>query len=195
MRTFSKSSLGRIKKHQQKHGPSGISSLWRFASRQSDELARKIARAISAYAVSEGTDVIVFEYLDMKGRIRGSRKQRLHLWRKRGIQEMCEHKAHRAGIRVSRVCARGTSALAYDGSGKVVRDEHNHSLCTFTTGKRYNCDLSATYNIGARYYIREILKTLPETGRSLPEAKDPAVKRRTSCVYADLLALSEAISA
>lgn len=187
--------LGRIKKHQQKHGPSGIRSLWRFASRQSDELARKIARAISAYAESEGTDVIVFEHLDIKGRIRGSRKQRLHLWRKRGIQEMCEHKAHRAGIRVSRVCARGTSALAYDGSGKVVRDEHNHSLCTFTTGKRYNCDLSATYNIGARYYIREILKTLPETGRSLPEAKDPAVKRRTSCVYADLLALCEAVSA
>ena len=44
----------------------------------------------------------------------------------------------------------------------------------------------ASYNIGARYFIREILKPLPETERSLLEAKVPAVKRRTSCVYADL---------
>ena len=35
-------------------------------------------------------------------------------------------------------------------------------------------------------FIREILKPLPETERSLLEAKVPAVKRRTSCVYADL---------
>ena len=32
----------------------------------------------------------------------------------------------------------------------------------------------------------EILKPLPETERSLLEAKVPAVKSRTSCVYADL---------
>ena len=56
----------------------------------------------------------------------------------------------------------------------------------FQTGKRYNCDLSASYNIGARYFIRELLKPLPATERSLLEAKVPSVKRRTSCVYADL---------
>jgi len=69
------------------------------------------------------------------------------------------------------------SRLAYDGTGTVVRDPKNHSLCVFQTGKRYNCDLSASYNIGARYFIRELLKV-------------PAVKRRTSCVYADLRKLS-----
>ena len=42
------------------------------------------------------------------------------------------------------------------------------------------------YNIGARYFIRELLKPLPATERSLLEAKVPPVKRRTSCVYADL---------
>ena len=47
-------------------------------------------------------------------------------------------------------------------------------------------DLSASYNIGARYFIRELLKPLSETERSLLEAKVPSVKRRTSCVYADL---------
>ncbi|NSF51665.1 transposase, partial [Blautia wexlerae] len=34
--------------------------------------------------------------------------------------------------------------------------------------------------------IRELLKSLPATERSLLEAKVPPVKRRTSCVYADL---------
>jgi len=89
-------------------------------------------------------------------------------------------------MRVSRICAWNTSRLAYDGSGAVTRDWKNHSLCTFQTGKRYNCDLSASYNIGARYFIRELLKPLPATERSLLEAKVPPVKRRTSCVYADL---------
>ena len=58
-----------------------------------------------------------------------------------------------------------------------------HTISFVNSG---NCDLSASYNIGARYFIREILKPLPETERSLLEAKVPAVKRRTSCVYADL---------
>ena len=70
--------------------------------------------------------------------------------------------------------------------GSVSRDSKNHSLCVFQTGKRYNCDLSASYNIGARYFIRELLKLLPATERSLLEAKVPVVKRRTSCVYANL---------
>ena len=43
---------------------------------------------------------------------------------------------------------------------------------------------------GARYFIRELLKPFSETERSLLEAKVPSVKRRTSCVYADLQLLS-----
>ncbi|MFR4785067.1 MAG: IS200/IS605 family accessory protein TnpB-related protein [Pilosibacter sp.] len=144
---------------------------------------------MAEYAHENHADVIVFEYLEMKGKISGKKRQKLHLWKKREIQTMCEHKAHRYGIRVSRVCAWNTSRLAYDGSGPVSRDPKNHSLCVFQSGKQYNCDLSASYNIGARYWIREIIKTLPETERSSLEAKVPAVKRRTSCVYADLLIL------
>ena len=75
----------------------------------------------------------------------------------------------------------------------MERDEENHSLCRFTNGKKYNCDLSASYNIGARYLIRELIKPLPETARSSVEADVPALKRRTSCVYADLLLLVEAL--
>ena len=181
--------LGRIRRFQKEHSSKQIGSRWAYAKRLNTELARKTARSIAEYAHENHADVIVFEYLEMKGKISGKKRQKLHLWKKREIQTMCEHKAHRYGIRVSRVCAWNTSRLAYDGSGPVSRDPKNHSLCVFQSGKQYNCDLSASYNIGARYWIREILKTLPETERSSLEAKVPAVKRRTSCVYADLLIL------
>ena len=181
--------LGRIRRFQKEHGSKQIGSRWAYAKRLNTELARKTARSIAEYAHENHADVIVFEYLEMKGKISGKKRQKLHLWKKREIQTMCEHKAHRYGIRVSRVCAWNTSRLAYDGSGPVSRDPKNHSLCVFQSGKQYNCDLSASYNIGARYWIREIIKTLPETERSSLEAKVPAVERRTSCVYADLLIL------
>ena len=79
-----------------------------------------------------------------------------------------ELQAHRLGMRLSRVCAWGTSKYAFDGSGMVDRHsiyhfEHgkkvyNYSLCTFQNGKIYNCDLSAAQNIGARFFLREYQK-------------------------------------
>ena len=178
--------LGRIRRFQREHGSAQTQGRWAYTKRLNTELGKKIAGAIVRYAEENHADVIVFEYLEMQGKISGKKKQKLHLWRKRDIQKCCEHQAHRKGMRISRICAWNTSRLAYDGSGAVTRDRENHSLCTFQTGKRYNCDLSASYNIGARYFIRELLKPLPATERSLLEAKVPPVKRRTSCVYADL---------
>lgn len=182
--------LGRIRKFQREHGSAQAGGRWAYTRRLNIELSRKIAGAVTEYAWENHADVIVFEYLEMNRKILGSKKQKLHLWRKRDIQKRCEHQAHRKGMRISRICAWNTSRLAYDGSGPVFRDGKNHSLCTFQTGKKYNCDLSASYNIGARYFIRELLKPLPVTERSLLEAKVPSVKRRTSCVYADLRELS-----
>ena len=178
--------LRRISRFQREHGSAQVKSRWAYAKRLNTELGRKIAGAVTGYAEENHADVIVFEYLETKGKISGRKKQKLHLWRKRDIQKRCEHQAHRRGMRISRICAWNTSRLACDGSGTVVRDPGNHSLCTFQNGKRYNCDLSASYNIGARYFIREFLKPFPVTERSLLEAKVPSVKRRISCVYADL---------
>ena len=178
--------LGRIRRFQREHESVQTKSRWAYAKHLNIELGRKIAGAVTKYAKEKHADVIVFEYLETKGKISGRKKQKLYLWKKRDIQKRCEHQAHRNGMRISRICAWNTSRLAYDGTGTVVRDPKNHSLCVFQTGKRYNCDLSASYNIGARYFIRELLKPLPVTERSLLEAKVPAVKRRTSCVYADL---------
>ncbi len=186
--------LGRIRRFQREHGTAETGGRWDYAVRLNAELSVKTASAIVRFAEEHGADVIVFEYLDMYGKIRGRMKQKLHFWRKRDVQKHCMHMAHRKGMRVSRVCAWNTSAMAFDGTGKVERSEKNHSICRFSSGKEYNCDLSATYNIGARYYIRELLKPLPETARSLLEAEVPAVKRRTSCVYADLVRLSRAMA-
>ena len=178
--------LGRIRRSQREYGSAQTQGRWAYTKRLNTELGKKIACAIVRYAEENHADVIVFEYLEMQGKIPGKKKQKLHLWRKRDIQRRCEHQAHRKRMRISRICAWNTSRLAYDGSGAVTRDWEDYSLCTFQTGKRYNCDLSASYNIGARYFIRELLKPLPVTERSLLEAKVPPVKRRTSCVYADL---------
>ena len=178
--------LGRIRRFQREHGSRQVQGRWAYAKRLNTELGKKIAREIVFYASENRADVIVFEYLEMKGKLSGKKKQKLQMWRKRDIQKRCGQQAHRKEIRISRICAWNTSRLAFDGSGKIDRDIQDHRLCTFQNGKRYNCDLSASYNIGARYFIREILKPLPATERSLLEAKVPAVKRRTSCVYADL---------
>lgn len=186
--------LNRIRRYQREHGSQNVQSFWKYARRLNDELAKKISSAIIDFAVLYSVDCIVFEYLDFRGRkAKGSKAQRLHMWRKNGIQQYVEHKAHRCGIHISRICAWGTSKLAYDGSGEVVRNETNRALCAFQSGKRYNCDLSASYNIGARYFVRELLKPLPVTVRSDLWAKIPDAQRRTSCTLSTLRAMTAAM--
>lgn len=128
---------------------------------------------------------------------KGSKKQRLHHWRSQEVQRIVTDKAHRLGIRISRINPYGTSRYAYDGSGQVLRgkeaDLPTYELCKFQTGKTYNCDLSASYNIGARYFIREILKSLAVRSRLQVEAKVPALCKRSTCTLADLINLYAAV--
>lgn len=185
--------LNRVKRTSRKNGPKSAHSLWAYATHINKEHAVHVANAIIAYAAAQCADVIVFEHLDFKGC--RTRNQKIHMWRKNDIQALVEHRAHRCGIRVSRICAWGTSRLAYDGSGAVTRDKDNKQWATFSSGKRYNCDLNASYNIGARYFIREILKPLPATARSQLLAKVPEAGRRTSATLSTLLALNGAMAA
>ncbi len=147
------------------------------------------------FAVQQKVDVIVFEHLDMKGKKCGSKKQKLQMWRKCSIQEYAEQKAHKYGIRISRICAWGTSKLAYDGSGEVIRGKKagfkTHELCLFKNVKVYNCDLSASYNIGARYFIREKEKSISATRWSAIVAKVPECQKRTKCTYSTLLEINK----
>ncbi len=186
-------SLNKIRKQQRIYGPKSVSSSWRKAKHYNKELAIKIANAIVDVANEYHADTIVFEYLDFKGRKPRYKKQKLHMWKKNDIQTMVEHKAHRLGIRISRICARNTSALAYDGSGSVKRESSNYQLATFSNGKQYNCDLNASYNIGARFFVREIPKTLTKKVRSAVEAKVPALSKRTICTLSTLISLHEVV--
>lgn len=200
-----KHAVGRIKKAQQ-HGSCKAPRLWALAKGINDRIAILTAQFIIDTAILYGADVIVMEHLDTSGRKRGSKKQRLHLWKSQYVQVMVTQKAHRNGIRISRICAWGTSRLAYDGSGKVLRGKEsewtsgNYSLCEFPSkegerGKLYHCDLNASYNIGARYFVRELLKSLPVTERLQLEAKVPSAGKRSTCTLSTLISLNAVLAA
>lgn len=134
----------------------------------------------------------------MKGKKRGSKKERLHLWKVREVQKLVTGKAYRNGIRISTVNAWITSKLAFEGTGEVERDdEKNYSLCTFSTGKHYHADLNAAYNIAARYFIRAICKSVSEEIRLSISANVPKCDKRSTCtlsVLRDLYAHVHGIS-
>ena len=188
--------LNRIRK-EMKQGHRHFPSLWASIESLNRHIAVETARFIMETATGFNADGIVFEHLDPgKKKSSRNRRQRLHMWKCRDIQSMVTCKAHRLGIRTSHVCAWNTSALAFDGSGKVERGiDHNHSICRFTTGKVYNCDLNASYNIGARYYIREILKTMPVTAGLDISAKVPECSRRSTCTLSTLISLNAVLAA
>ena len=176
--------INRKRKYQQ--AGKKCKSIYRMVNAANRQLSINTCRELSAIAALYNVDCIVFEYLDKSGSVRGKRyRERIHLWRANDIQKRMELMAHRMGMRISRVCAWGTSKLAFDGSGPVIRDKNNYSVCTFQNGKRYNCDLSAAQNIGARYYLR-----LMEQFPSCPEL--PKVPQRT---YATLLSTIQKIAA
>lgn len=74
--------LGRIRRFQRAHGPAQSRGRWAYTKRLNIELGRKIAGAIVNYAEESPADLIVFEHLEMHGKISGKKKQKLHLWRK-----------------------------------------------------------------------------------------------------------------
>ena len=120
-----------------------------------ENIVNHTVNQIIKICLSYGVDVIVFENL--------------------------RHKFN--GIRVSTVNPNGTSKYAYDGSGLVERDNDNYSICKFVSGKTYNCNLSASYNIAARYYIRETLKPLDVNSRSELETKASLALSGTKLTY------------
>ena len=144
--------------------------------------------------LSYGVNVIVFENLGHKfKKAKKSYRQRFHHWRKIAIFNKAYEMAYRNGMRISSVNPCGTSMYAYDGSGEVKRHEDNYSLCTFTNGKIYNCDLSASYNIAARYIVREYIKPLDENSRSILETKASVVLSGTKLTYSSLKGLLNVI--
>lgn len=244
--------LGLIRKGQSK-GNRKQRKLWSRARGINNDISVKTATFIIDVAIRYHADVIVMENLHLQGKKRrGGKRQRLSLWKAKDVQRMVESKAHLHGMRFSTVCAWNTSRLAFDGSGRVLRDRDNYSMCTFPNpnyveppkgkearvstdsskeantsngqassdakvsaktvvtrsvkaskarskvqnlakyegGKRYHCDLSASYNIGARYFIRAILKAQDAlTGRHL-KAKVPECAHGSTCCLNTLISLN-----
>ena len=182
--------LGRIKRNQ-KQGSRHNKTLWRKVSGISQDIADKTAQAIFEFGNEHGVDAFVLEHLDFKGK---NAVKRAHFWRYKRIHKVLGQKAHRNGLRIARVNARNTSRLAFDGSGWSKRGREidaftPYSIIQFSTGKTYNADLNASYNIGARYFIRCILKTVSATQRLVLEAKVPQATKRSTCTLSHLINL------
>lgn len=182
--------LGRIKRNQ-KRGARHNKTLWRKVSGIGQDVADKTVKAILDFGKANGVDAFVLEYLDFKGK---NTVKRAHFWRYKRIYQVLTHKAHQHGLRVARVNARHTSRLAFDGSGwskrgREITSDTPYSLMQFSTGKLYNADLNASYNIGARYFIRTLFKTVTVTQRLVLEAKVPQVTKRSTCTLSHLINL------
>ena len=184
--------LNRIKKTQ-RMGAKRPKYLWAKANHYNETLATYCAKEIVAFAKDNGCTTIVLEYLDTKGKKNklGKMKQKISLWRHKDINKKVERMAHRNKLHYARVCTINTSKLAFDGSGYVLRGykvskDTPYDICKFTNNKIYNCDLNASYNIGARYFIRKLenkLKPIDASLWSLVVAKVPQLRARMLCVF------------
>ncbi len=190
--------IARIRILQRKSGSDQpMSKIYSKLEGLKDNYVRQLARWIVNQAVSDKCYGIVLERLG-KMKARGSKKDRIHHWCKCKIRDFIKSIAFRYGIRVFFVNPKNTSALAYDGTGKVTRDQDDFSKCTFTTGKRYDCDLSASYNIASRYFIRAYIDELSinTDGSDRLEklkAKVPELSKRTNCTMSTLWKMQECI--
>lgn len=167
---------GRLRKAQSK-GSKSLRRKWRRVNDANEQLVRDTVREVLDFAVLWSAATIVCEYLDTAGKLSGSGKWRLHLWRKREVYHRLYDRCHVLGLRIHQVCAWGTSKYAHDGSGVVERGRHicgeggdslglSYSWVRFSSGKMYHADLNAAMNIGARYFLRSLLKSCPVTGGS-----------------------------
>ena len=184
----------KLRKAQRTSGKISAPNYWRQIKGYQTHIVNHTSHEIVKFAHQHGCTTVVFEYLGKmktpKG-FYGAKRLRfkLHGWRKTGIQNKVEEMAHYLGMRISRINPRNTSALAFDGSGKVERN-HRKDLATFTTGKVYHADLSASYNIGARYFIRGYQKTISEKKWLSFQAKVPELAKRTSQTLSSLISLN-----
>lgn len=170
---------------------------WRKINGLQKEIVQDTVNKIINFAQKHNADIIVFEYLGKmripKGFFGAKRlRAKLQYWAKCKIQEITCKKAHSLGMRYSKVLARGTSMYAFDGSGKVKRSPRK-DIAKFANNKTYHADLSASYNIASRYFIRAILKPLSEMARLQVEAKVPLLVDRTNHTLSSLIRLHEAL--
>ncbi len=166
---------------------------YRFIDYANKNYAIIIAKSMIDFAIENNAYTIVFEHLDKKGK-KHFLKEKLHYWNCKMVQNITASLAHKNGIHVNTVCAWGTSKYAFDGSGEINRHSNNKSICTFTTGKIYNADLSASYNIASRYFIKEIQKSISEKKWLEAVTKVSSASKRSTCTLDTLIKLRKVLT-
>jgi len=156
-----KSVSTRAKKTMGKGGKLGkgfCQNTYRKCRHINQQIGHIVSKRITLIAQNYRADAIVFEDLlgwkPTCGKKRSNLKQRFHGWLKSLIVDLTQRKWAELGGKTITVIAAYTSKLAYDGSGHVKRDTKNYALATFSSGKRYNCDLNGSYNIAARGWLK-----------------------------------------
>lgn len=152
------------------------SNTYRKCRNINHQVGHSVSKRIVQIAKQFNSDAIVFERLKgwkpRGGKKRSNLRQRFHGWLKSKIANLTEEKWREIGGKTIYVLAKNTSSLAYDGSGKTKRDPKNYALSKFSSGKRYNADLSASYNIAARGILKLTRRNESEdsTGKSSGES-------------------------
>ena len=192
-----KKALNKLSKANRNSGKGSKPKHWGIINGLRKQINQDTVNQIVVFAKKYNAKYIVFENLSKMKTPKcfyGAKKFRFKLkhWDKIKIQSLTEDKAHKNGIRISRVLARGTSKYAYDGSGEVIRN-CKKDICKFSSGKGYHSDLNASYNIASRFYTRFILKPLSEMARLQLQAKVPDIAQRSKSSLASLISLIQVI--
>lgn len=186
----------KLRKAQRKSGPIAAPHHWNRIQGLRKHMLNSASSQIVRFAKEHNADVIVFEFL---GKMRvpkgfyGAKRLRfkLHYWNKIGLQNKVTEMAHYEGMRISRINPKNTSKFAFDGSGELKRNAKG-DIATFANGKTYHADLSASYNIGARYFLRHYMESMSEKAGLSILAKVPELASRTETTLASLLAFHNA---
>jgi IS605 OrfB family transposase len=161
--------------------------LYRKAININQEIGQKVSARLVKIAKQYGVKFIVFEHLkDWRpkgGKKRSTLRQRFHGWLHRRIVKNTEMKWSELGGRIVFVNPRGTSSYAYDGSGKLKRSSSNYELAVFASSKKYNCDLSASYNIGARFILKLLGRNSPQDDDGRKSSSSPRSRGTLSMLW------------
>lgn len=163
--------------------------LYRKAGNINREIGQKVSARLIKIAKQYNVKYIVFEHLKnwrpKGGKKRSVLRQRFHGWLHRRIVDLTQMKWSELGGRVGFVYARGTSSNAFDGSGKLKRSSSNYELAVFTSGKQYNCDLSASYNIGARFILQLLSRNDSQDDDGKNSSSSPRSRGTLSMLWSD----------
>jgi putative transposase len=161
--------------------------LYRKAGKINREIGQKVSARLVKIAKQYEVKYIVFEHLKgwrpRGGKKRSTLKQRFHNWLHRRIVNLTEMKWSELGGKAVFVNPRGTSSYAFDGSGKLKRSSSNYELAVFASGKQYNCDLSASYNIGARFILKLLGGNSPQDEQGKSSCSSPRSRGTLSMLW------------